>query len=113
MEHEQDKWLEQQLKATPEIEQNGFSARVMDEVKTYQSSQNTARKNILLATYIVSFALLVLITPWDWLITKINATQVDISSLLALSTDSQLPLIGLAMLFVIFFTVYIFGQETN
>ena len=113
MEHEEDKWLEQQLKATPDIDQDGFSARIMDEVKVYQSNQARTRKSILLTTYVVSFVLFMLITPWSWLIAKINAVQLDISGLLSLNSDSQIPLIGIAVLFVILFTVYIFGQETN
>ncbi|MBL4601648.1 MAG: hypothetical protein JKY84_02775 [Emcibacteraceae bacterium] len=113
MKREDDKWLEQQLMLQPQINKDGFNDIVMTEIEVFRKKEHEMRKNILLGTYVTSFIILLIATPWGWLSTWLN----DYQSLLTIFTASEqgtpFPIISLSILFVISFTIFIFGQETN
>ena len=111
MEHENDKWLEDQLKTEPPIAEDDFVTRVMQDVEESHSKAGARRKIILFSTYLISFLVFALVTPWQWFSSQISMGRAELVSNLSVGADMQIPFVTLSLIFIAVFFGVVLGLE--
>ncbi|MBT5072136.1 MAG: hypothetical protein HOJ34_11855 [Kordiimonadaceae bacterium] len=113
MKHENDKWLESQMKAAPSIENNDFSASVMENIELYSAKKHEERRTVLQLAYVISGLLFLLLTPWIWISDKISESQNTVSGILSGTTDVSASILSLSILFIVIISTFVMGQESS
>lgn len=113
MKNENDKWLEEQLKSKPEIADDDFVARVMNDVDTSHASGFSRRKVILFSTYLFSFVIFAFVTPWEWLSTKLSAGRLELLSSFSSSAEMQSSIMTISIIFIVSFFAVVLGLEQS
>ena len=111
MNNENDKWLELKLKSPPEVENDQFTIEVMAEIELYRANKIKTRKTILFSTYILSFVIFALVTPWTWISERIINAKSDVANLVLTGTETQLSFVSFSVWFIISFAVFLIVQE--
>ncbi len=111
MEHENDKWLEEQLKSEPKVTDNDFVNRVMDQVEETHSHAGTKRKVILFSTYLIAIVTFALVTPWQWLSAKLSFARMDLLNNFTAGAEMQVPIMALSVIFIVSFFGVVIGIE--
>lgn len=113
MKHENDKWLEGQMKTAPSVEDNDFSATVMEKIEIYQLRKSEQRRTILQLAFVISGLLFLLLTPWNWLTDKISESQSLVTTLLSSTSETSTSIFSLSILFVVIISTFVVGQESS
>lgn len=111
MKQENDRWLEEQLALKPEIPDDDFLSRVMDEVETSHAKGLSQRTIILFSTYLAAFVMLIAVTPWSWISTQISVGRTELLSAFTTTADIQTPFISISVIFIISFFAVVLGLE--
>lgn len=111
MKQENDRWLEEQLILKPEIPDDDFLSRVMDEVETSHAKGLSQRTIILFSTYLVAFVILMIVTPWNWITAQISVGRMEILNAFSSTADLKAPFISMSVIFIISFFAVVLGLE--
>lgn len=111
MNNENDKWLEDQLKKSPDISDDGFSNLIVEKIELEQIIKSHSRRIILNISYILSFALLLILAPWALIAENINIWQNNILN--ANGDLTALPMTGISILFITALMAFILIQESD
>lgn len=113
MKHENDKWLERQMKTTPSIDENDFSSSVMENIELYRVKKREERRTILQLAYVISVLFFLLLTPWNWLTAKISESQPLLSNLVSGASETSFSLLSVSILFIVIISTFVMGQESS
>ncbi len=111
MKHENDKWLEDQLKSEPKIAEDDFFNLVMDDVKAIHARSGARRKIVLFSTYLIAFVTFAIVTPWQWISTQISSGRAEILNNFSAGAEMQTPIMTLSVIFIISFLGVVLGLE--